>query len=324
MTVNYRIVHSFPTQISRHLISYCANNTYEEPDIKPDTLPKKPVGTLTSLCPDGSNCKLIDLGNIPPPWAMFPRSYCTILRSIKYLLLDRDAVGQLDTNNNGWSIFASDYGDSARLLVQGDLVLACERLIKENNSLDAAHLDMIRKAGMRVGYFPTLLATKFSRSAKKPIKICCNDHIDRGAVLIKGKDGKLYLVIDPMLATADWSNPADNNSWTLRSPNDTKAYLKRLFEPMGITVCWPRKITVPYALNLKQFDSDGRVLMTGGDRDVYSLIASLVRKRNVFVTSIPIKYFPVWLYGGIGCLLGEIPNSLIKFCGGIDKPIWLQ
>jgi len=294
MDVQFRIVHSHPAEIDRGLLSLCLNQL---------------------------DCGFMDLGNISPPLSMFPRNYCAVLHNIRYLLLSNDIAGKINIRKNGWQLLTSEYGDGARVLSQGDTAIICDRLTQKGESLDGGHLDIIKKAGMRVARFPPMLISRFSKSRNKPVSFAYNDHLDRGACFIKGRDDKLYLVVDPALVTADWEKPTDGCLWQYRSAQDTKEYLKRIMDPLGVTVCWPKKIEVPYALNLVQFP-DGKVLMTGGDRGVRALIAGIVGEKNVFVTPIPIRCYPVWLYGGIGCLIGEIPDSLLTSSGGTHRPIW--
>jgi len=62
--------------------------------------------------------------------------------------------------------------------------------------------------------------------------------------------------------------------------------------------------------------------MTGGDHSVRAIIANIVGDENIVETPIPIKYYPTWLYGGIGCLIGEIPDFLLSSSGGTNKPAW--
>ena len=52
------------------------------------------------------------------------------------------------------------------------------------------------------------------------------------------------------------------------------------------------------------------ILMTKGHNELKKLLASLVGSANIFETSIPIVYYPVFLRSGINCLLAELPNDL--------------
>ena len=92
---------------------------------------------------------------------------------------------------------------------------------------------------------------------------------------------------------------------------ETIEKIKLICQPLGIEVHHPKKMEVPYALNLIQFP-DNRVLMTGGDESVAELINEIVGEENVFKTPTPIRYFPVWLYAGIRCLVSEAPEPLFK------------
>ena len=73
----------------------------------------------------------------------------------------------------------------------------------------------------------------------------------------------------------------------------------------------PGDLTVPYALNLMQFP-DKRVLMTSGSPEVENLIRLIVGDGNVSTTEVPVRFLPLWQYAGIRCLIGELPEFILK------------
>ncbi len=257
--------------------------------------------------------KLIGFGqNFFPPDVIYPRDFCTVLSGPMLVLLNNH-MQVLISEKNGWKIVSSPYGEGGRVLVSGNTMVVCEKLIvKDGQSIDSGQgMEAIEAAGMRVGFFPPTLNVRFSVSRNEAISFFSNDHIDRAACLLKGRNGRTFLVVDPKLATVDWSKPFEDCPWTPRSPRETRAHLRDRLSGLGIEVCWPSEMAIPYSLNMVQFP-DGRVLMTGGDPEVRKLIADIVGPENVFVTSVPIRYFPAWLYAGIRCLVSEAPTPIIK------------
>lgn len=270
-------------------------------------------GGLLNACVTGLGCKTMGFGpNFFAPAVAYPRDFCTVLPNI--LLLSDSAIKELKTNEkDGWELMISPYGEGGRALVQGNTMVVCEKLVIKDgvSTANDAEVRRLVSMGIRVGFSPSLLAARFSLSRQEIKSFSSNDHIDRGACLLKGKDGRLFFVVDPEIATVDWSKPSGQMPWTPRSTEETIAYLKKSLNPLGINVCWPQSITVPYALNMLQFP-DGRVLMTGGDQAVSELVGSIVGKENVSETEIPIRLYPVWMYAGIRCLVSEAPMPIAK------------
>jgi hypothetical protein len=81
--------------------------------------------------------------------------------------------------------------------------------------------------------------------------------------------------------------------------------LARVCDPLEISVK-PVSTRVPYALNLEQFP-DGRVLMTSGDDEAAEAVERVVGAGMVTVTEVPIRYYPVFRYSGIRCIMTETP-----------------
>jgi hypothetical protein len=94
------------------------------------------------------------------------------------------------------------------------------------------------------------------------------------------------------------------------SPQESLQKIGTVCQEMGIGML-PVKISVPFALNLIQL-FDGRVLMTGGDKEVFETVEKIVGKGKVIQTSIPIRYFPLYGRGGIRCLVTHVPAALIE------------
>jgi hypothetical protein len=205
----------------------------------------------------------------------------------------------------------SPYGEGGRALVQSNLMVGSERvIIEEGKSKKDPGLADIRRLGVRVGLFPSPLMVRFSHSGQTIQSYFSNDHIDRVSCLLKGANGKIILLADPLIQTVDWSRPDNGLPWSIRDRLHSLSYLRSNLNPFGVEVKWPRRINVPYSLNMLQFP-DGRVLMTGGDPDVKALVEEIVGQGRVVETEIPIQYFPTWKFGGIRCMVGDAPIPIM-------------
>ena len=245
-----------------------------------------------------------------PPYVAYPRDFSVVLPG---MLLVNYKVGELKIKEkDGCRIVGSPYGDGGRVLFSKDTVLVSERLVGKDDRSRAAEsgdLEKIREEGIKVGMIPCPLVQIFLASGETD-RLFFNDHLDRIACLIEGRDGNLHLVIDPNLFTANWKGE-NGIFWTPRSPEETLEVIKKVCNPLGIEVHCLKKLRVPYALNLIQFP-DGQILMTGGDDFAAETIKGIVGWDMVFKTPVPIRFFPVFCYAGIHCLVSEAPLPLLK------------
>lgn len=285
MKIEFRIIYSHEDEIDKEVIATCVN---------------------------ALGCRLV--GFPPtyfPPGIVYPRDFATVLPGL--VLVNSNMVKVMVGQKEGCRILSSPYGEGGRTLFCNNTMLVCERLVLEDRqSVDAEKngaIDEIRKMDIRIGLLPPPLARSFSASEDDD-KAFFNDHLDRVACLIKGANGKLHLVVDPKLCTADWRS-AQGTPWTPRLTTETMQRVKQICEPLGIEVHSPKDMRIPYALNLIQFE-DGRVLMTDGDESVAEVISEIVGGKNVFKTPTPIRFFPAWCYAGIRCLVNEAPVVLFK------------
>jgi hypothetical protein len=131
----------------------------------------------------------------------------------------------------------------------------------------------------------------------------CEYHLDREMCLLKGKDGGLHLVVDPKIVL--WDRFYEG----LIAPPHSIETIREICELAGVQVHWPEKLTVPYSLGACQFPN-GKVLMTGGDKAVASLLSEVVGEGQVVETEIPIVAYPTFQGAGIHCLIGEFPDFL--------------
>lgn len=288
MGVDFRIIYSHPRQADKNLISLC-------------------VGEL--------GCKVERFTpNIPPCFTSFPRDFAVFLPGL--ILMNSSVVKFPEKKKENIRIISSPYGEGGRMLTCGNTALISKRILSEDGKtpVKSRKPRELIQVGMEIGFFPPSLAAQFTAEGKLK-RVAINDHIDRVTCLIEGEDGKFHLVVDPRIQTLNWKKfRKEKNgkvSYGTLSSEGTQKIINSLCERLGIEVHYPEKIEVPCSLNLIQF-SAGKVLMTGGDESVAGLIDKIVGKENVFKTALPIRFFPAWRYGGIRCLVNELPDVIFK------------
>ena len=157
------------------------------------------------------------------------------------------------------------------------------------------------------GFLPYPLAVEVDRESKTS-NIFPNDHLDRVAAFIKGKDNKGYLLLDSHYVSESQAPYGDH--WT---------GIKEACQKLDVSpVVVDRKpSSVPYALNLEQF-ADGTVLLTGGDNTLTEYMKQIVGADKVYTTDRPIIFYPLYRNGGIRCMLLHAPQKII------GKPVIAQ
>ena len=261
------------------------------------------------VCMETFQCKLVGLpAEFFPPSIVYPRDFSVLLG--KTLLVNSEVGEILVGEKGGYKIIASPYGEGGRVLHARDVVLVSERMVGDKGSrpADPNELSEITGTGMRVGLLPPPMVQMFTRDGVQS-QIQFNDHVDRVGCLISGKDGGLHHVVDPQIHTIDWKG-TQAIPWVAVKPRETLEKLERICEPLKVTVHRPRRMLVPYSLNLLQI-ADGRVLMTGGDEPVAEVVSEIVGEENVFQTPIPIRFLPTWAYAGIRCIVTEAPLPIL-------------
>ncbi|MFH1183169.1 MAG: hypothetical protein V1690_02825 [Candidatus Moraniibacteriota bacterium] len=266
-----------------------------------------------AVCIKALNCRFIDFRQslFSNSALVFPRDFCVAL-SGKIILINSKVATLKSNQKDGYALISSPFGEGGRVLSAGEIMVVSERMIIEDGQsrfVKKNDLKKIAVRGIKTLYFPTPLAKKIGTDTGRGC-FFTNDHLDRIGSLLIDQRGKYHLVVDPLIWTAWWEDKI-SKVWFQEGPEKTMERLKRACGPLGIKVHQPKTLAIPYALNLIQF-SDGRVLMTNGDEDVAELVGSLVGKNNLYITPIPIRYHPTWLYAGIRCLIGDAPTPLMK------------
>ena len=261
--------------------------------------------TLT-CCVRLLDCRLAGFHpHTPVPCTAFPRDFAT---SLPKLLLLNPAMKVLIPEKDGHRVMATHIGEGGRMLFGKDTVIVCanNRLSYLELQEGAPALELIKESGLNIIRFPYVVAEKLNPEGQS-LGYFPNAHLDRCTSLLVGADNGLHLIVDPGLITCK-EDEAPVNCLDIQQ---TLELLNINLTTLGLTVHVPGDLTVPYALNLMQFP-DKRVLMTSGSPEVENLIRLIVGDGNVSTTEVPVRFLPLWQYAGIRCLIGELPEFILK------------
>lgn len=257
---------------------------------------------------DNLKCRLLILPkNFPPQFGCYPRDMLTILPKPKIVLLNQEISRKGISQKGEYFFISSLYGQGGRVLSRDNTMLVPKRLIIENTRTRCdKQLKVLLQRGVKIGQLPVPLGGICTLN-KIEEKLFSNDHLDRVSNLMKGTDGALHLVLDPKICIIDEDKKGD---WIPLGPIESIVRITEYCEPLGIKVHYPYKTEVPYSVNFEQF-SDGRILMTGGDKPMANIIEGIAGRKNVIQTKVPVKFTPVYNRAGIKCMLNEIPEPMI-------------
>ena len=254
----------------------------------------------------GFEIGIVDLpDSFPVDIASYPKDIFTILE--RDVLVNSEIIIAKPENKNIHRILFSLYGEGGRVLCSRNTILVSEYLtLGKHRPLEKARIEDFSQMKINLGLFPLPVSSIFSLS--KESKLIPNDHLDRVSCLIEGKDKKLYLVVDPNIHTL---KKDENKNWVVQNTEKSLEGIGIICQQLGIKLCYPEKMEVPYALNLFQFEN-GKILMTGGDDSTYHIIAEIVGEEMVTRTEVPIQLYPIFNNAGIGCLINKLPSTLLK------------
>ncbi|TSC90167.1 MAG: hypothetical protein G01um10145_271 [Microgenomates group bacterium Gr01-1014_5] len=129
-----------------------------------------------------------------------------------------------------------------------------------------------------------------------------NHHVDRTAAFIKGRDGKDYLLVEPVYISENqqpWGSYAK--------------FIQDQCTKLGVELVVIERAPddTPYSLNLVQF-YDGTVMMTAGHESLEKIIRQIVGDNRVITTQRPLVYYPVIRRGGWRCMSVFAPEGIAK------------
>lgn len=245
-------------------------------------------------------CRLVILPkNFPSQFGCYPRDMLTVLSKPKIVLLNQEIAREGVGKRGEYYFIRSLYGEGGRVLSRGDTALVTKRLIIGNARIKCdEQLQILLQKGVKIGQLPLPLGGICTLAETKE-RVFPNDHLDRVSALIKDGDDEMHLIVDPKICTMDEDKRKNR---TALGPKESIEKTIECCEPLGIKVHCPHKMKVPYSVNLEQF-SDGRVLMTGGDKPLAKIIGRIAGRENVFQTKVPIRFMPVYNRAGIRCLI---------------------
>jgi hypothetical protein len=205
-------------------------------------------------------------------------------------------------------VIRSPYGEGGRIHQRKKVALVTERYYPENRLSiegEVAATENMRLSGLKVGLLPMpiRIAVALNRPEEKGF-FQPEDHVDRFSGLLESPSGDLHLIVEPNIVTDFRSGPL---IFPRLNTEETIERFSQVLEPLDVKLHVPSGIEVSGSVGFWQAD-DGRVLMTGGDEAVKSLVASIVGEENVFCTPVPIINYPAWNKSSIRCLIGEFPE----------------
>ncbi|MBI3273779.1 MAG: hypothetical protein HYZ69_01410 [Candidatus Colwellbacteria bacterium] len=232
----------------------------------------------------------------------FPRDLAIRLPN-NIILMNSDLSGYRLRRRLDKKVLFSPYGEGGRLLARKNMALVAEKIYPDGRVDKAvpAQPEPLLEAGLKVGLIPNPVTFGRERGLSGLVP---GDHLDSTCGLLEDADGKLHLIVDPEIYSG-WRGPYS----TPEGPGITLTRYLHVCEELGIKLHIPKRLSVPASVSFVQFKSK-QVLMTGGDEEVSGIVASIVGEENVFMTPIPVRYYPAWSKAGIRCLIGEFPYSI--------------
>ncbi|MFA5270588.1 MAG: hypothetical protein WC400_03215 [Patescibacteria group bacterium] len=242
------------------------------------------------------------------------------LDDIQYTRFPRDMAVKLsngtclvDADLTDWNpppnshIIKSMFGQGGRVHHRRDVLLAPDII---SAPCYAEDYDLPQQLGMRVGQLPhalNLVSEKSLIDGSIMTGTAFDDHVDRSSGLLEDRNGHLHLIVDPLVWSGyqgQYRTPGLTVAKTLRN-------FRRVCRELDIEMHVPSRLAVPLSVGFIQFE-DGRVLMTSGDEEVAQIVTDIVGVANLFLTQVPLLRMPVISRAGLRCLIGEIPEVMIK------------
>jgi hypothetical protein len=239
----------------------------------------------------------------PSHWNAFPRDMFVYLEEISTILVHSRLFKLRKERSSICDIIHTELAEGGQILFSGNcLVIGCHPEVI-NRKRENKVLDQLKEKGMKIILIPHAICFALSREERgRPISTYYESHIDRSASLLKGKDGRYYLVMDPGYRTGKLIDPL--------SGQKSIGLVRKICEENGIEVHVPTSLSIPYGTSVVQFEN-GKVMATGKDEEVLSTFADIVGSRNLYVTEVPILAYPVFAGAGLHCLVTERPRPLI-------------
>lgn len=253
------------------------------------------------------NFDFLEFPNLDVRTVTFPRDLATQLPD-GTLLINSDLPRPRQVYKKKKSrVIRSPYGEGGRVFIRRGIALVSERIYLEGKTDlrgDCPPVEPIEKTGLKLGFLPN--ATNFEIYSHQDRTICAFepvDHLDRIGGLLEDRNGGLHLIVDPQMH----SGLRNLSEWPHLGPKETLTKYRTVCDELGIKLHVPEKLSVPASICFVQFKNN-KVLMTSGDDEIETIVAEIVGRDNLFLTPVPIRYYPAWPKAGIRCLIGEFPS----------------
>ncbi len=257
--------------------------------------------------------KLVSFGDgYLPGMLAYPRDMFMIAGNVA--LVSPRGVVLTGSGNHEVRLVSSLLGEGGRTLVAGNKAIVPERLVmqdKESIWLPDTELRTLRDSGLEVVTIPQVVASVFTKEGGITDRCFGNDHLDRSNCLVKGKDGRVHLITEPLIFLVKWTD-RKRLQWEPMDPEESWQLLNKACDSIGVVCHRPQQpLRVPYSLNLMQFFNE-RILMTAGEPEVSDMLGGIVGQDKIFETSVPIVHYPTWTQAGIHCLITDAPPIFKK------------
>lgn len=239
----------------------------------------------------------------PTHWHAFPRDMFVYLESVKTILVHSKLFKLWRDRSPNCNVIHTELAEGGQILFSDHhLIIGCHpEMIKRKR--ENRVLNQLREMGMKIIFIPQAILFALSREKKgKPISLYYESHIDRSASLLRGKDGKPYLVLDPYYQTGNLNSPL-----TVQKSIDL---VRKICERDEIEIRIPKSLSIPYGTSAVQFRGK-KTIVTGKDEEVHFTLAGILGSENLYATDIPLSAYPVFTGAGLHCLVTERPNPLI-------------
>ena len=228
------------------------------------------------------------------PYTSFPRDFMVNFDGLVYLNPEANIKFP-----DGSGTF-SPLGEGGRVLKSGKKVLIPDpNGFREHAGQISRHAAKLSDV-FRVGQIPHPVAIDIIPETGEK-NVFTNSHLDRVSALVKGQDGKDYLVMEESYAASE--TPRVGKYWPIiqRTCRDLE------IEPVVVT---QTADSIPGRMNMVQF-ADRSVLLTGGDESLENIVAEIVGRDNTYTTETPIVNYPLFRKGGIRCMTLFAPDKIV-------------
>jgi len=248
-----------------------------------------------------TNDSLMLQRGLPEPLYMFPRDAWVVMPDLCLFSISFPPKNEVISSCR---LLTSLLGEGGRVLGRGKTVIVPELFPDENGVWDESVTRDACEEVEELGFLTVAIPNPdcLTMEANGRTTTTFNDHIDRVAGLLEGKNGELHLIVDPEYRIWDGDQGQLSTSASIES-------IRRACDKAHVAVHAPSRLSVPYSVGFCQLPC-GKVVMTSGDDAVAELVENIIGSENIFPTEIPIEFYPAYVHAGVHCLISELPEFL--------------